>query len=84
MDKKLWWRGLTSAQKHDVADKANVAYHYLSNVMGGRANPSPQLVKNLVDYSNGILTKCDIRPDLYPREIFCKESVPEELQEKTP
>jgi len=73
MNKETYWKGLTTQEKQELADYAGVHYNSLSSVFNGKREASPNLIEKITQYSEGALTKCDIRPDLYPEDVFCKK-----------
>jgi DNA-binding transcriptional regulator YdaS (Cro superfamily) len=52
----------------NLAEKAGTKYIYLTQIASGFRKPSGRLTLLLEHYSNGKLSRHDLRPDLYPRE----------------
>lgn len=68
---ELYWKGLTSAQKADMAEKLNKAPLYLQRCMTGHAKPSANLTAMIIEYAavaGREIKRWELRPDLYGHE----------------
>jgi len=73
MKKELYWKGLTPQEKQELAAFSKVHYTYLSGIFAGKTQASPTLVAKIVEYSDGLLNKCEVNSELYPSDVFCKD-----------
>jgi DNA-binding transcriptional regulator YdaS (Cro superfamily) len=63
--------GLEAATR--LAKKAGTKYVYLTQIASGFRKPSGRLVLLLERYSEGMLTRHELRPDLYPNEPMIEQ-----------
>lgn len=65
MDKKKYWRSLSSIEKQALADKLNVTKTYLSNVFNEFSQVSATLATAIDKATKHQVTKKALRPDIF-------------------
>ena len=55
-----------------LAKKAGTKYVYLTQIASGFRKPSGRLTLLLEHHSGGMLSRQELRPDLYPKELIIK------------
>lgn len=67
MKLKKYWSSLSATEKKAFAKKLKMEYLSMSNIAGGRANPSPALAINIEKITNGVVASWELRPDIFKR-----------------
>ena len=50
------------------AEKIDRTHATVSRIAAGKQSPDPKTMYLIVDASDGVVTRADLRPDLYPEE----------------
>jgi len=69
MDMHTYWRGLPTAQRAALAESCDTQVVYLSQIAHGHRKASGRLTLRLEQATSGVVTRHDLRPDLYPPEV---------------
>jgi DNA-binding transcriptional regulator YdaS (Cro superfamily) len=56
---------LSADQKKALAEAAETEVIYLIQIAGGHSSPSPKLAKRIEEATNGIVTRAELRPDVF-------------------
>lgn len=59
------WKNLSSSERERLAKASGTASAYLYQIAAGYRKPSPLLAQRIEAASNGLVTRQDLRPDVY-------------------
>lgn len=62
-------QNLSVKKRAEIAQKAGIGSDYLYQIMTGYRKASPTLSQELEAATDGELTKTELRPDIYPKEL---------------
>lgn len=65
---KEYWDSLTKEQQGDLAGSVGSTPGYLRLVFNGYKKAGFSLAKKLEETTAGIISKSDLRPDIYPKQ----------------
>lgn len=65
MNMKEFIKSLNKSDRELIAKKAGTTDDYLFQIAGGHRNPSAALAKKLEIASGGVITRADLRPDIF-------------------
>jgi len=65
MDMRTYWRSLSAAAKDEMARTLNCNRDYLAQIACGFRKGSPQMARQIESYTNGTVSKHELRPDVF-------------------
>lgn len=60
---------LTPTQRETLAKRAKTTLAYLQQLSGGHRAAGPQLARRLEEASGGLVTRHDLRPDIFDQQV---------------
>jgi len=68
MDFKTYFSELSAAQKRNLAADCETTVEYFFQISGGHSEPSPKLALKIESATRGLVSRQELRPDIYPKE----------------
>lgn len=64
---KEYWDSLTKGEQCELAESVGSTHGYLRLVFNGYKKAGFLLAKKIEEMTKGVITKSDLRPDIYPK-----------------